>query len=129
MKTRFTLLLTIIAVTLFSSCTRKDDFSSTASASGNYRISLYWDKKDETADFAAYTFQSLNNGELKATSGRNIVTGTWSENSGSRFNINFPSTPLNELNDNSLIEEKPPNSLKLKDDNARQDDKLQFIKL
>jgi hypothetical protein len=119
-----------------TSCTRNntasgtDDFTTTNPPSGSYKISFYWDKKDETSDYNGYTFEFAAGGVLKATRAGTVTNGTWSENATSqRFNISFPSAPLSELSDNWLIQEKTPNTLKLKDDNPAQDDQLHFTKL
>jgi hypothetical protein len=120
-----------IPLLLMSSCSNNDAANTVnqATLDGNWRISLYFDNTDETTDFAGYLFTFKSSGVLEAVNGSTTVTGTWSVTS-SKFNINFGSDPLfSELNDDWLIEERTSSSIKLKDDNPAQDDKLQFVKL
>jgi hypothetical protein len=124
--------LTIIILALsFNSCT-KDSVTppnNTTPPSGQWRVSYYWDKKDETSNFSGYSFDFLSAGVLKATKGAAVVNGTWSETS-TRFNIDFGADPvLSDINGNWLKTEKTDTSLKLKDDNPAQDDVLHFSKL
>lgn len=133
MKLIKSLLVVLVAHTLLSStCSKKDDDLVTAGAggdiSGTWRISMYWDEKDETADFVGYTFQFNSNGQLAATKGAVTVTGSWTE-TGSKLIVNFGShAVLSELNDDWLKVEKTNASIKLKDDNPAQDDRLEFVK-
>lgn len=47
------------AFILFFSCSKHDDPSNNdGSLSGQWVIHYYWDKKDETSDFAGYVFES-----------------------------------------------------------------------
>jgi hypothetical protein len=94
---------------------------------GTWRVSFYWDKKDETSNFTTYAFMFSDGGVLMAHQGASMFTGTWSESNG-RLNINFADVTLSKLNNNWLITEKTSSSLKLKDDNPSQDDQLHFTK-
>lgn len=94
---------------------------------GTWRISLYWDKKDETTNFTTYIFMFGTGGTFMAHQGAALITGTWSENNN-RITISFTDANLSKLNNNWLIVEKTNTSLKLKDDNPAQDDQLQFTK-
>ncbi len=113
-----------------SSCSKNDDQSVIAGDySGGWRVSYYFDNSDETYKFTGYTFTFNNGGQLTATNGSNTVTGTWSTGS-SKLIINFGAAAnFSDLNDDWLIEEKTSSSIKLKDDNPAQLDRLQFIKL
>ncbi len=116
---------------IMSSCSNSDDTNTVNqnSTSGNWRISYYFDNTDETSDFAGYTFIFQSSGVLDAVKNGTTVSGTWSVTS-SKFNISFGVDPvLSELNDDWQIEEKTNTSIKLKDDNPAQDDRLQFTKL
>jgi hypothetical protein len=114
-----------------SSCSKKDDvivINNTPAITGTYRISFYWDKKDETSDFAGYSFSFNSSGQATATKGSTTAKGTWSE-SGSKFIIDFGTdVVLSELNDDWQIVEKTATTIKLKEDNPLQDDQVTFIK-
>jgi hypothetical protein len=98
-------------------------------ADGSWKISLYWDNTDHTADFAGYVFTFNNNGQVTATNGTATKAGTWSQ-TAVKFNLDFGTDPLfDKLSDNWTIVEKTAATIKLKDDNPAQDDKLQFTKL
>ena len=113
-----------------SACSNDDNpVAGTGTPDGNWKISLYFDSGDETSNFSGYTFQFNNGGQLTATNGANTVSGTWTLSS-TKMVINFGTTPLfDDLNDDWLIEEKTASSIKLKEDNPAQDDKLQFTRL
>ncbi len=113
-----------------SSCSKSEDQSViSGDYSGGWKVSMYFDNSDETYKFSGYTFTFNNGGQLTATNGSNTITGTWSTGS-SKLIINFGATAnFSDLNDDWLIEEKTSSSIKLKDDNPAQLDKLQFIKL
>ena len=116
--------------TLQSSCSKSDDvvINTTGTPGGTWRVSLYWDSKDETYKFTGYNFTYSNNGQVTATNGSSMVTGTWSETSN-RLTLNFGTDPLfSKISDNYLKEEKTIASIKLKDDNPLKDEKVQFVK-
>ncbi len=87
---------------------------------GTWYVTYFWDKtKDETGDFAGYSFRFLENGTLEAEKAGTIRTGTWQISlSSNKFiiNMNHPK-PLEEIDDDWLIIEQSANQLKLKDDN------------
>jgi hypothetical protein len=67
-------------------------------------------------------------GQLTATKGAAVVTGSWSESSN-KFTINFGADPvLGSINAHWLKLEKTATTIKLKDDNPLQDDQLTFVK-
>ncbi len=118
------LLFTVIA------CKRESvNNNNTESLMGTWRITYYWDQKDETSNFTSYTFMFNSGGQLMAHgSSGSVVTGTWSETS-TKFTINFGSNPvLSDLNSEWLKTERSGTVIKLKDDNPSQDDKLYFTK-
>ncbi len=129
------LFLALVLVTLFttlqsSSCSKSDDvvISTTGTPAGTWRVSLYWDSKDETSKFTGYNFTFSSAGQVTATNGSSNVTGTWSETS-SRLTLNFGSDPLfSKISDDYLKEEKTIASIRLKDDNPLKDERLQFVK-
>ncbi len=135
LKTRtFNLFSALAVVTIFttlqsSSCS-KDDATPTdpGNITGSWKVSLYWDNTDETYKFSGYNFVFNTGGTVTATKAGLTINGTWSETS-TKFILNFGTDPVfSDLNDDWQKEEKTVNSIKLKDDNPLQDDKLQFIK-
>jgi hypothetical protein len=124
-------LVIIFTMLLSSSCSKKDDvavINSTPAITGTYRISFYWDKKDETSNFSGYNFSFNSGGQATATKGGITVKGTWSETS-TKFIIDFGTDAvLSDLNDDWQIVEKTATSIKLKDDNPLQDDQVTFTK-
>ena len=135
-KTRgINLFLALALVTFFttlqsSTCSKSDDIAPTTSGTpaGTWRISLYWDDKDETYKFSGYNFTFTAGGQVTATNGSSTVTGAWSESS-SKFILDFGADPLfSQINDDYLKEEKTASSIKLKDDNPLRDEKVQFVR-
>lgn len=124
------LLISLISIAIFTSCNRSDDnaFSTTTPVTGRFKISYYWDKKDETSNFSGYTFEFVDGGQINATKAAVTTTGTWSE-TATKLTLNFTTPALSELNNDWLIQEKTPNLIRLKDDNPAQDDQLHFSKL
>jgi hypothetical protein len=124
------LLLTIVLL-LQSACKKNnsEDGNSNIDLNGTvWKVSYYWDKKDETTNLAPYTFMFSSNGLLMAHTTTSVVNGRWSETS-TRLSINFGTDPvLSEINGNWLKTEKTASTIKLKDDNPSQDDQLHFIK-
>jgi len=130
------LLLALVLVVFFttlqsSSCSKSDDMATINTSTpiaGTWKVSLYWDKKDETGKFSGYSFSFNAGGLATATNGSATINGTWSESS-SRFIINFGTDPVfGKLNKDWLKEEKTATGIKLKDDNIANDEKVQFIK-
>jgi hypothetical protein len=136
LKTKaFNLFSALLLVTLFttlqsSSCSKNDDIAAIGPAvAGNWTVSLYWDKKDETSKFSGYSFAFNSGGQVIATKGSSSVNGTWGESS-TKLSINFGVDPvLSTLNKDWLKEEKTATTIKLKDDNLTKDERVQFIKL
>jgi hypothetical protein len=117
--------LAIFTLAFFSACTKNGHDHN---LSGSWKISFYWDEKDETNNFTDYYFMFNNGGQVMAHKGTGMYTGTWSETS-TRFTIDFGTDPiLSKLNKVWLKEEETDTFIKLKDDNPVQDDRLQFTK-
>lgn len=122
------ILTAIIIVSGLTSCKKSDDNSSpsvsSTISSGTWRVSYYYDKtKDETSDFAGYTFTFQSGGQLTASSSAGSENGTWSEkndddNGGShKLVITIgSSTPLIELTDDWVITSQSDSKIELKDD-------------
>lgn len=120
----------ILCSSLLTACQKQNDNNTTNVdlTAGTWRVSYYWDEKDETSDFASYNFMFLSNGTFMAhTSSGAAITGTWSQ-TGTKLIISFTDPLLSELNDDWMITEKTSTSIKLKDDNPAQDDQLHFTK-
>jgi hypothetical protein len=135
LKTKaFNLFSALLLVTMFttlqsSSCSKSDDMAAIAPPiAGTFSVSLYWDKKDETGKFSGYSFSFNSGGQVVAIKGSSTINGTWNESS-SRLSVNFGTDPiLSKLNKDWIKEEKTTTSIKLKDDSASSDERIQFIK-
>lgn len=78
-------------------------------ATGNWRVSYFWDKQDETAHFNGYTFDFAANGALNAALSSQNWAGSWAtgvDDSSDKFIIAFPGTvpsPLEEISEDWVI--------------------------
>lgn len=123
-------LITILFIATLSSCSNKKEDTPSGDINlkdGTWRVSFYWDTKDETSNFAGYALMFGDGGVLMAHKGAAVATGTWSQTS-TKLIINFSDPVLSELNDDWLITEKATTVIKLKDDNPAQDDQLHLTK-
>ena len=83
---------------------------------GEWRISLFSaNDMDQTSRFSAYVFMFNSDGSIKVKKDSSIIEGRWSSMPGTnqRFMINFPSAPLNELNEDWQIKGETYNDLRL----------------
>lgn len=114
----------------FIACSNSDDTTDvTGTPQGNWRVSLYFDGGDETYKFDGYAFNFGSNNTVTATNGAIVKTGTWSQTS-TKLILDFSADAVfSDLNDDWQIVEKTTTSIKLKDDNPDQDDRLEFVKL
>ena len=98
----------------FSACKKSDDTlpgpgGNVTPASGKWKITYFFDKKDETSYYTGYVFDFGSNGALTATNGSQTWTGTWSsgyDDSKNKFLIDFiGSSPsvLSELEEDWII--------------------------
>ena len=123
----------LLAAFVFTSCSKHDSNDdngggSTVPPTGSWRVSMYWDTGDETNKFSGYIFNFATGGVVTATNGSSTATGTWSQTS-TKFIINFTGpVPFDDLSDDWLIVEKNATSIKLKEDNPAQDDRLEFTR-
>ena len=125
----------LILVSIFACDPSSDNFSQSddiLTNNGSWEISWFWDKdKDETSDFAGYTFTFIENGELLAMKGGNTVyTGQWShDNSSNKLVIKMASTkPLEELTDDWIIKTMNDDKIELMDDNNDHLEEIHFVK-
>ena len=83
------IVLPIMALLLIVACDKNETDTDVTSAdletirstaaSGSWRVSYYYDSdKDETSDYAGYTFTFGNDGVLSATDGTTSLSGAWS---------------------------------------------------
>lgn len=120
----------VLILLLIASCSNKKEDTPAGEPNlkdGTWRVSFYWDEKDETNDFNGYALMFGDGGVLMAHKGAAMTTGTWSQTS-TQLIINFTDPVLSELNDDWLITEKTSTVIKLKDDNPAQDDQLHLTK-
>ena len=132
-------MLVLIAMTFAMGCTTdtanpNPNQPSVNPPSDSWRVTWYWDKdKDETSDFAQYTFYFRSSGVFEAINNGNIVTGTWATTSdeGSQRLVLFLSNtkPLSNANDDWVIVTSDEQSIKLKDDNTTHLEELHFERM
>ena len=123
-------ILAILTATLVS-CTRSTDNTTltTAATVGNWKVSLFQEEKDETSDYAGWTFTFESNGTATAIKGSATVTGSWALKE-SKFKLDFGADNiLRHISDDWIIIEKTDTSIKLKDDNTLKIELLQFVKI
>lgn len=131
-----TISLFSMMIFLITACQNSDDNTpgdtSGDITGGKWKVSYYWDKdKEETSDFAGYTFEFRTNGVFIATGGGQTVNGTWAvTDSNRKLQIDISGTkPLDDLNDDWLLLEKTNDSIKLKDDNTTYIEDLHFQRI
>ena len=85
--------------------------------SGTWRVTYFFDDKDETNHFTGYTFTFLNNGTVTASNNITTVNGTWNtgtDDSNNKLYLNFVSnTTFEELNEDWHVIEKLNNKIRL----------------
>jgi hypothetical protein len=98
---------------------------------GVWKVSYFFDDKDETSDFNGYTFDFKSDGKFVATFPSKTVSGTWSEDkSSNKLIIDISGTKaLENVADDWLIIEKTGSSIKLKDDNVSKNEQIHFTKI
>ena len=126
----------ILAITmLVTSCKKEDSSSATSAVSSNlksgasWRVSWYYDSdKEETSNYARYTFEFSDGGVFTAFATSGNTSGTWSyDDSSKKLNIAIgSSSPLSDLTDDWLITEHSDSVIKLKDDNSEKREELHF---
>ena len=93
---------------LLTGCDKSSNSNSGISqppASGEWKVTYFFDKGDETSYYSGYTFEFKDGGVLVATKGASTWTGTWSDNcddSSSKFCIGFSGgvpSPLEEISE------------------------------
>ena len=100
----------IIFTALFIACNNPgNNGNGPTPSAGSWKVSFFFDKQDETADFNGYVFEFGSNGSLTATKGGQSWSGTWStgiDDSADKFLMDFSGaspSPLDELEEDWLI--------------------------
>jgi hypothetical protein len=76
---------------------------------GQWKVSYFFDKQEETGNYASYVFEFGSNGSLSATNGVQTWTGTWAtgfDDSKDKFLMDFSGivpSALAELEEDWLI--------------------------
>lgn len=122
------------------SCKKDDDTPSssnnvtnTQSLPGNWKVSYYYDDKDETSDYAGYTFEFTSDGKLNAITSSQTFEGSWQttvDDNLPRLVISLSGNEdLVELSDDWVIVNMSNTEISLRDDNLSQTDELHFTKI
>ncbi|MEQ1745201.1 MAG: hypothetical protein ABMA02_07245 [Saprospiraceae bacterium] len=115
MQNRFTstvpaLCFLVLGLVLATAC-KKDNSGGNTPAAGQWKVTYFFDKQVETANYTGYTFEFEPGGALVAKNGGQTWNGTWSTNcddSANKFCIDFSGTgsvpsALGELQEDWLI--------------------------
>lgn len=98
----------LLLLAAFVSCQKSDDNSSSGGntnvtpATGQWKVTYFFDKKDETGNYTGYTFEFGANGGLTASNGSQTWTGTWQtgiDDSADKFLIDFTGVVPSALSD------------------------------
>lgn len=107
--------LVILMATFTTACRRSSDPNPSGPnvitpATGAWKVTYFFDRKDETGNFANYLFEFQNDGTLLASQPGNTYRGTWrsfSDSGVQKFLMDFPGTVhpgvLDELEDDWRI--------------------------
>jgi hypothetical protein len=98
-----------------------------------WRVTNFFDEKDETQHFDGYSFQFSNDGSVIAAKNNTLVSGTWStfksSNGEIKLNLEFSLTePFDELSDDWVVVESSSTRIVLEDvsGGSGETDKLTF---
>lgn len=100
---------------------------------GKWVVSYYFDKKDETPDYAGYTFEFNTDKTITVSKAGVNTAGIWNQGTDDgkqKFTIaiNTTDNKLLELNEDWVIEKKTDTEIDLKDDNSEHNEQLHFTK-
>jgi hypothetical protein len=144
MKTTVKLILIALTISLVS-CSKSNDNNVTPSntnkteqVTGNWTVNYYLDSgKEESSDFAGYTF-AFNSGDvLEAINGATTFTGTWTIGSSSskddissnRLVITISGNKvMQKLQHDWLIVKITTNAIWLRDDNVLNNEEIHFVR-
>jgi hypothetical protein len=108
----FSTLVLFLATVLFTSCDDNSNSNNSPNQTltpGNWKVVYFFDKQDETSNYAGYVFDFSSNGTLSASTSGQTYNGTWStgfDDSKNKFLMTFsPGVPsaLLELQEDWLI--------------------------
>lgn len=143
MKAPFFSCLLITALFIGQSCSRGSDDTNAQNSqvqvqtvtSGTWRVTLFTEHgKDETNNFAGYSFQFMPSGTVSATKSGITKNGAWSISANSnKYNIDLgaktdSNKPIGELTDDWRIISISTTEIKLTDDNSSSAEFLTFKK-
>lgn len=81
---------------LLGACRNSNDDNSNPGnvtpAAGQWKVSYFFDKQDETGNYAAYVFEFDTDGSMSASNGSQTWAGSWAagiDDSNDKFLINF----------------------------------------
>lgn len=139
-RTFFKLFILALSVFFISSCDKEDTTDNQLTAedvskvrtimtAGQWKITYYFDDKDETSDYTSFVFTFNADGVLSVTNGSIAATGSWSieedfgdssddssSDDGIDFNIFFSNPDIfEELTDDWDIVSYSENKIELKD--------------
>lgn len=97
----------LLLLAAFVSCQKSDDNSpgnnnNVTPTAGQWKVTYFFDKKDETGNYTGYTFEFGAGGSLTASSGGQTWTGTWQtgiDDSADKFLIDFTGIVPSALSD------------------------------
>ena len=124
MKTIKFFALAVMPISTVASCKKAEKISPSNSAAviqdGTWKVTLYSDDgANETNYFSGYTFDFMDGGTVKATSGSSTVNGVWStrDDSGkTKLDLNFDDVNnFDELDDDWEILIQNSSKIELKD--------------
>lgn len=73
-----------------------------APAAGDWKVTYFFDKQEETGNYSAYTFTFNEDGSLSATDGSQTWTGAWTsgfDDSADKFLLDFNGAPPSALSE------------------------------
>lgn len=104
------LLLATVLFLGFTACKKNNSSNSSNNNNTNttlptttWKVTYFYDDKDETAHFTGYSFDFFTNGSVTATQGAQTINGSWTDgndDSTTKLYLNFgTASPFDELNE------------------------------
>jgi len=113
---RLSIVFFVLFILALNGCKKDDNPVNSSSGikeiltSGTWRVTYFFDDKDETTHFTGYNFTFLNNGTVTASNNTTTVNGTWNtgtDDSNNKLYLNFVSnSTFEELNEDWRVIEK-----------------------
>jgi major membrane immunogen (membrane-anchored lipoprotein) len=123
-KSIWSVLVISASAFLFAACSGDDSNNPTLNVddtlkSGKWKVTYFWDEKDETYYFNSYTFEFKTGNVLTAVKGSDTYNGIWStttDDSKKKLVINFSAPEeLAEISDDWKIIEMTDSKIRLDD--------------